>query len=155
VATHSKLDAPDLILKIDIEGCEWDVFDHATDAALSKLAQIICEFHDLSHLTDPVFRSRAQRVLEKLDKHFAPVHVHANNFGRLCNVANIPLPDVLEVTFASRCRYSFTQSTETFPTPLDMPNLPQVADIMLGSFRFSSPISLCKREIDKRPRQQA
>jgi FkbM family methyltransferase len=74
VAEHSKPGAPDLILKIDIEGCEWDVFDRATDAVLSRLAQVICEFHDLSHLTAPAFRARARRVFEKLDKHFAPVH---------------------------------------------------------------------------------
>jgi hypothetical protein len=136
VTRYSKLDAPDLILKIDIEGCEWDVFDHATDAALSKLAQIICEFHDLSHLINPVFGARARRVFEKLDRYFAPVHVHANNNGRICNIANIPLPDILEITFASRSRYSFAENIETFPTPLDAPNSPQFADIVLGSFRF-------------------
>jgi FkbM family methyltransferase len=70
VVEHSKLGAPDLILKIDIEGCEWEVFDRATDAVLSRLAQVVCEFHDLSHLTAPAFRARARRVFEKLDKHF-------------------------------------------------------------------------------------
>ncbi len=134
---HSKFGgAPDLIAKIDIEGCEWDVFDRAQDGVLSRFAQLICEFHDLSELTDPTFRARARRVFEKLDKYFATVHVHGNNCGRLRVIANIPLPDVLEVTFASRGRYSFIETRELFPTPLDAPNYPGSADIVLGAFRF-------------------
>lgn len=136
VARHSRSDNPDVILKIDIEGCEWDVFDHASDEVLSKLSQIICEFHDLSHLTNPAFRARATRVFEKLARHFAPIHIHGNNFASFCNVANIPLPDVLEITFASRRRYRFVDSSEVFPTALDAPNNAEIPDIWLGSFRF-------------------
>jgi hypothetical protein len=136
VLEYSKLDTPDLILKIDIEGCEWDIFDRATDPALSKLAQIICEFHDLSRLTNRAFRTRAYRVFKKLGKQFAPVHVHGNNWGQLCNIANVSVPDVLEVSFANRSRYFFIETTETFPTSLDTPCCPNLPDIVLGTFRF-------------------
>jgi hypothetical protein len=136
VGAHSKFAAPDLILKMDIEDSEWDVFDHTPDAVLAKFAQIVCEFHNLSYLTDSLFRARARRVFEKLDKHFAPVHVHGNNCCPMVNVCNIPLPDLLEVTFASRARYTFVEDNETFPTPLDAPNCPKLASIMLGTFRF-------------------
>jgi hypothetical protein len=136
VAEHSRSDDPHLILKCDIEGCEWDVFDRASDEDLSKFTQIMCEFHDLSRFTDPVFRARAARIFAKLCKQFAPVHVHANNCTELCNVANIPLPDTLEFTFANRRRYTFAESSEVFPTPLDAPNDERVPDIVLGSFRF-------------------
>ncbi len=136
VAEHSRAIAPDLILKMDIENNEWDVFDHATDAILAKFAQIICEFHDLSNLTDLTFRARAQRVFGKLHRLFGVVHVHGNSCCRLVNVCNITLPDLLEVTFASRARYSFVESNETFPTPLDAPNCPNVPSIVLGTFRF-------------------
>jgi hypothetical protein len=136
VAEHSKCAAPDLILKMDIENGEWDIFDHAPEAVLTKFAQIVCEFHNLSHLTSSIFRARARRVFEKLDKYFAPVHVHGNNCCGIVNVCNIALPDLLEVTFASRTRYSFSESNETFPTPLDAPNCPNLASIVLGTFRF-------------------
>lgn len=136
VAQHSKSDGPDLILKIDIEGCEWDVFDHASDDALSKLSQIVCEFHDLSDLRNPAFRARAKRVFAKLARQFAPIHVHANNIGGLYNVANVPTPGVLEVTFANRRRYRFADSAETFPTALDAASNPEIPDIWLGAFRF-------------------
>jgi FkbM family methyltransferase len=136
-AEHSKLSTtPDLILKMDIEGCEWEVFDQAPEATLSKFSQIMCEFHDLSRLTNFEFRARARRVFEKLDKYFAPVHIHGNNCRMLCNVSNIPLPDVLEITFASRGRYFFEESNETYPTPLDAQNDPNRPDLVLGTFKF-------------------
>jgi hypothetical protein len=136
VGEHSKFIAPDLILKMDIEDGEWDVFDNAPEVILAKFAQIVCEFHNLSYLANSIFRARAHRVFEKLNKYFAAVHVHGNNCCGLVNVCNIPLPDLLEVTFASRARYSFVESDETFPTALDAPNCPNIANIMLGTFRF-------------------
>jgi hypothetical protein len=136
VAEHSKLAAPDLILKMDIENGEWDVFDHAPGPVLAKFAQIVCEFHNLSHLTGSAFRTRAHRVFEKLNKYFVPIHVHGNNCSRIANICNIPVPDLLEITFASRARYRFVENDETFPTPLDAPNCPKTASIVLGMFRF-------------------
>jgi hypothetical protein len=136
VKLHSRRATPDVILKIDIEGCEWDVFDHADEATLSKLAQIICELHGLSRLNNARFRARAMRVFEKMNRHFAVVHVHGNNYRRICNVANVCLPEVLEITLANRGRYDFVESPETFPTPLDAPCCPHFADVALGSFRF-------------------
>jgi FkbM family methyltransferase len=136
VAAHTKSATPDLILKIDIEGCEWDVFDQASDATLMKFTQILCEFHDLSRLHEKAFRARAHRVFQKLAKYFAPVHVHANNCANLWNIANISVPDVLEISYASRSRYAVTETSEIFPTPLDSPNCPHIADIRLGTFRF-------------------
>jgi len=136
VAEHSKVIAPDLILKMDIENSEWDVLDHTPEAVLAKFAQIVCEFHNLSYLTDLTFRARAQRVFGKLHRLFAVVHVHGNNCCSFVDVCNIALPDLLEVTFASRARYSFVESDETFPTPLDAPNCPNVPSMVLGTFRF-------------------
>jgi hypothetical protein len=136
VAEHSKLATPDLVLKMDIENGEWDVFDHTPGPVLAKFAQIVCEFHNLSHLTGSVFRSRAHRVFEKLSKYFVAIHVHGNNCSRIANICNIPVPDLLEITFASRARYTFIENNETFPTPLDAPNCAKTASIVLGTFRF-------------------
>jgi hypothetical protein len=136
VARYSKLATPDLILKIDIENSEWDIFDRMDGDVLSKFAQIACEFHNLSHLTRSEFRDRAHRVLDKLRKYFYPIHVHGNNCCGIANICNITVPDLLEVSYASRARYSFVESNETFPTPLDAPNCPKIPSIVLGTFRF-------------------
>ena len=136
IAEHSSGETPDIILKIDIEGCEWDVFDKTPAESLSKVAQILAEFHDFSRLDDIRFRMRARRVVQKLHDQFALTHVHANNCRAFGPVANICLPDVLELSFANRKRYSFDFTDETFPTPLDAPNSPGTADYVLGTFRF-------------------
>jgi hypothetical protein len=136
VAAHSKLSAPDVILKMDIEGSEWDVLDNSSSESLSKLSQIICEFHGLGRLYEAPFHARALRVFHKLAQQFAVIHVHANNGGDMCNLANIAVPSTLEITFASRARYSFVESDERFPTPLDAPNRPDHAEIRLGLFKF-------------------
>jgi hypothetical protein len=136
VAAHSKLSAPDIILKMDIEGSEWDVLDNSSSESLSKLSQIICEFHGLGRLYEAPFHARALRVFHNLAQQFAVIHVHANNNGDMCNLANVAVPSTLEITFANRARYSFVESNETFPTPLDAPNRPDLAEIRLGSFRF-------------------
>ena len=71
--------------------------------------------------------------LEKLSDSYAVVHVHANNIGGFSNVANIIFPNVLEITFANRSMYSFSETDEIFPGPLDAPNDPSHPDLHLGS----------------------
>jgi hypothetical protein len=73
---------------------------------------------------------------KKLSDAYAVVHVHANNMGGFSNVANVIFPNVLEMTFANRSLYSFSETDEIFPGPLDAPNDPNCPDIHLGSFRF-------------------
>ena len=77
-----------------------------------------------------------RRVLAKLVENFAVVHVHGNNFSPIFNIANVIVPDVLEVTFANRARYTCTDTDEIFPTPLDRPCAPKGAEIHLGCFRY-------------------
>jgi hypothetical protein len=124
------------ILKLDIEGTEWEIFDAASSDDLQRFSQIVCEFHGFQHIDDPTWHSRALRGMIKLRSLFEVVHVHANNGGHLAIFANVPFPMVLEVTFLSKSGYSFGRIDKTFPTPLDAPNDPYFADIFLGSFQF-------------------
>ena len=111
-----------IILKMDIEGDEWDVFEATAESALGRLSQIVCEFHDLHRLAEPDFRAKAKRVFSALNNTHAVIHVHANNFDFLYSVANIAIPGTLEIGFVARSRYSFTASDELFPASLNSPN---------------------------------
>ncbi|HXX07133.1 MAG TPA: tetratricopeptide repeat protein [Pseudolabrys sp.] len=128
--------SPDLILKIDIEGDEWDVFDQVTPATLSRFSQIVGEFHQLHRVKEREFLRRTSRVFKKLSDSFSVIHVHGNNFGKVARIAGKMFPDTLELSFASRSRYRFESSSEQFPTILDMANNPFFSDINLGTFRF-------------------
>jgi|GEM_PF-598672 len=126
-----------LLLKIDIEGGEWDVFNAVDDAILRRFAQVVCEFHDLDRLAEPDFGARAKKVFEKLAKTHAVIHVHGNNCANFANVGNVVFPQVLEVSFASREVYAFADVATKFPTALDRANQPGRADLFLGDFDFS------------------
>jgi hypothetical protein len=135
----AKLPPPDaghVILKIDIEGSEWDVLDTATPEELARFSQIIGEFHELTSAADPAWRDRARRVLAKLRSAFDVVHVHGNNWSPLDIVANVAIPASVELTFANRAIYQCDETGEVFPTALDQPNWRGRPDIFLGNMRF-------------------
>jgi Methyltransferase FkbM domain len=127
-----------VILKIDIEGDEWPVFDNASIEDLNKFSQILVEFHNFSYSRDHLWLQRATRVMQKLSKLFGVYHVHANNWSAMTCIGNVYFPDTLEVSFANRSRYKFQPTNELFPTPLDRPNNPLLADLYLGAFKFAS-----------------
>jgi hypothetical protein len=127
---------PNILLKIDIENDEWTVFDNTSPEILSRFSQIVGEFHYLQGLSDAHWRELFARVFRKLSDHYAVVHLHANNIGGFSNIANVIIPNVLEITFANRKVYSFVETDEILPGPLDAPNDPDRPDLHLGSFRF-------------------
>lgn len=126
----------DALLKMDIEGSEWDVLDAASEDTLSRCRQIVCEFHDLDRLCEPSFGDRAERVFGKLSRTHFVHHVHGNNCASFANVANVAIPQTLEVSFALRSAYQVAATQDVFPTELDRPNQPGRADLYLGRFQF-------------------
>ena len=133
---HKIGSAEDLLLKIDIEGAEWEIFFAIDDRILSRFRQIICEFHAFYRIGQTAWRRRMLRVFEKLTKNHCVVHVHGNNCGKLVHIGDVTLPEVLEITFVRRKDYYIRESDEQFPTELDRPNNPGAPDIFLGNFKF-------------------
>jgi hypothetical protein len=131
-----KRDRPNLFLKMDIECAEWAVIEATSLDALSRFSQITCELHNFGCFEDLAWRQGFFRCLRKLSKHYAPIHIHANNFAGWAIVAGIPVPHVLEVSFANRALYRFEDSNELMPTPLDTPCNTREADMYLGNFLF-------------------
>ncbi len=125
-----------VIAKIDIEHDEWAVFAGASRVTLDVFAQIICEFHGFDQITDAEWFNRAFAVLDKLSEKFSVIHVHANNHAPLLAIGNLLFPEVLEVTFANRKRYTFVDTDELFPGPHDAPNLATRMDHNLGKFVY-------------------
>jgi len=125
-----------LLLKMDIEGDEWQVLEHAERRHLRKFAQIVCEFHGFDQAIREEWRDQSKRVLQKLAADFEVVHVHGNNAAPFVSIGNVPFPRILEVTFANRQRYQFVGCEELFPTSLDRSNICDRADLFLGRFKF-------------------
>lgn len=128
--------SPNMMLKIDIEGSEWSVFEATSAERLGRFSQIVCELHSFQNGWNEEWREGMRRVLAKLSKSYAVVHVHANVCGGVSCVAGLVVPNVLEVSFANRSLFRFEDTEETFPGPLDVSCSPMEADIYLDRFRF-------------------
>jgi hypothetical protein len=112
----------DYMLKMDVEGAEWDVLRNSD---LSRVTQLVLELHDLDICP--------KEVIEKLNKSFYLVHVHGNN----CH--NQPwywldrwhrIPRYLECTWVRKDLVEcLGPSTEKYPTPLDVKNREDVPEL--------------------------
>lgn len=125
------------IIKMDIEDAEWDIIAMLDFSVLRNCKQLIIEFHGLSRLADPQWHERINIALSKLRETHFPFHIHANNWGEYPIVCGVPVPDVVEVSYANDAYFDSKASKETFPTTLDCPNKANKQDYYLGRFEFS------------------
>lgn len=116
--------APSL-LKIDIEGGEYDFIDdliHQVGMNHQKISCLIMELHDTS-----TRRAEFERLVKGVSHWLPIVHLHANNCA---GVAADGLPEVIEITFAEATQQS---ENREFPLPhLDYPNDPEIPDIFFS-----------------------
>ena len=109
----------DLLLQIDIEGFENEVFLAASDILLKRFRIIVVEFHFLDHLWSKPFFDLGSRVFEKLLQTHSCVHNHPNNFSGSVKIGGIEIPLVTEMTFLRNDRVTDTEYVTSFPHPLD------------------------------------
>lgn len=72
-----------LVVKMDVEGAEWDSLLNASDATLENIDQLAIELH---FLNEP----RYVKTLERLHKFFYVAHLHFNNWS--CGGGLEPFP---------------------------------------------------------------
>jgi len=72
-----------IVMKIDVEGAEWDSFLLAPDSVFTHIDQLAVEFH---HVEDPKYVAAMRRLKE----FFYIAHLHFNNFS--CDPALAPFP---------------------------------------------------------------
>lgn len=118
-----------MILKMDIEGFEWEVLKNVSSDTFKAFDQIVMELHGMHNLGH---KDLILAGLENLNRTHQLVHVHANNWGGAINLDGWILPDMLEVTYVNRNNYQFKDSNRFFPTDLDEKNIDQLPEIPLG-----------------------
>ena len=134
-----------LILKIDVEGAEWDTLLHTPNATLESFEQIAIEIHNLHsfcpdyngiNLAKSILGQKTQ-VIKKLNNFFYLNHVHANNYQPLFYVNRFKLPNAMELTFVNKKYSKSAEYSKTiFPTEFDRANDPKRADINLHFWPF-------------------
>ena len=127
---HSK--EKNMILKMDVEGAEWDFLETVDLKTLRKFDQIVFEFHNLIQAGNS---KRNIKLLSKLNKTHQLVHIHGNNCGYVIRIGNSVFPDVFEATYVLKDKYNFEEDCDiSLPLPLDIPNDKGRPDIILGKW---------------------
>jgi len=96
----------DYILKIDIEGAEWDFFDKAKSNHIKKFRQMSVEFHDIPDMIKNDFK-KIYSVLGKINKTHRLMFINTNNWGEVEVIDKKLIPSVIEVLFLRKNDYNF------------------------------------------------
>jgi hypothetical protein len=126
----------DMILKVDIEGAELEVFAAMPSQILRQFRQVTMEVHALHRLGEPVYRAAFSAAFSTLNAAFTLFHVHANNYEPLGLVDGHTVANVLELSYVRTDLVERTASRTVYPTALDFPNWPPQPDHLLWFYPF-------------------
>lgn len=135
-----------MLLKVDIEGWEWDWLKSESVSTLSKFSQMAFELHNLEKLSDPIWRENFCLCIGKLLENHVIFHVHANNHRAPVLIEGIKVAPVLEVALVKKSLVEFSSNSEFYPTSQDFPNLGSRDDIVLDFAPFE-PIGLSEADL--------
>ncbi|MBR0061855.1 MAG: FkbM family methyltransferase [Selenomonadaceae bacterium] len=127
-------DKDNMILKMDVEGAEWEFLSTVSSELLSEFDQMVFEFHDLTAPKNQSEMFSTLACIKKVTRTHSLVHLHANNNGSLLILDDkILFPDVLELTYVKTSNYELVDDENIFlPNFFDQPNHPYRQDIPLG-----------------------
>lgn len=113
----------DLMLQMDIEGCEYEVILNMSHRHIKQMRIMVIEFHHLDQLWCEPFFNIAKEVFAKiLDTHKC-VHIHPNNFVPCTSRQGIEIPPLMEFTFLRQDRLQGDEiQCSRYPHPLDKDN---------------------------------
>ena len=122
-----------MVLQMDIEGAEYEVFAFEPAETLRRFSAIVVEFHDFQNLFDPNGLRLMTAVFEKLFQDFVICHAHPNNCSGKIVHKGIEIPRVFEISFLRRdLLEKFAATTPvSLPHPLDSTNVPSRPDVVL------------------------
>src|SRR5262245_37750379 len=104
----------DIIVKIDIDGDEWQVLETLSAEQMSRFRQIVVECHWIHNFgVQEDWRNQAMNVVRKLAQTHQVVHVHGNNNASFALLGGIPFPEVFELTLVRKDRHIFSKTYRT------------------------------------------
>jgi hypothetical protein len=120
-------DSKRIVLKMDVEGAEWDSLLSAPDEVLEQIDQMVVEFHGVGDERNGT-QEQKRRVVQRLKRFFEVAHIHYNN--ATCSDSVRPFPSwAYEVLFVRKQLAMVDPTRRSIgPHPLDAANLPALAD---------------------------
>lgn len=132
----------DVLLKIDVEGAEYDYFINADIRAIADVTTgIILEVHALEQQN---YRDQLVEVLTKLKPYYFLTHTHGNNWGGTFDLierineskfTGYVVPRVMEFAFTNK-RYADVAIPDNTKYPIDGLDLPNNANIPDNNLDF-------------------
>lgn len=114
----------DYLLQMDIEGAEYQTIIATPINVLRQFRIIVMEVHDVqAWFNNPIAWETVQDFFSKLLADFRVVHLHPNNNCPFIEADGILLPTTFEMTLLRKDRAIPEGYCDTFPHPLDQPNV--------------------------------
>jgi hypothetical protein len=124
IKENGHLKEDNMILKIDIEAYEWEVFQYLPLTILRQFKFIVGEFHFKD--SEIEYNNILKRILIT-HKIF---HIHCNNCGEIINLSGLKICQALEISFIQKEGYNFTKDNNIYPIEgLDYKNCQQNEDL--------------------------
>ena len=121
---NGHINEKNMILKMDIEGCEWEILKDIKSDILKQFRFIVAEFHFQSKSFS--FYSKAFKKLNLTHQIF---HIHCNNYWPIINIDGNNICSLLEISFAIKENNTFIKSEDYFPVSnIDYPNHKNLID---------------------------
>ena len=135
---NNHLKNKNMILKMDVEGAEWDFLETVDINILKNFDQIVFEMHNIVRPNDS---KRILPLLKKINETHNLIHIHGNNCGYQLKIGNTIFPDVIETTYVNKEKYEVVEDDSlVFPTLFDSPNDKGRPDINLG--QWNKPLKI-------------
>lgn len=127
IGAHSN----NLILKMDVEGAEWEFVSQTNPEIFALFKQMTFELHGLTDI------NREEEILDclsKLRETHIPVWIHGNNAGIAEISGDYAVSEMLEITYARKKDYHFSKIPYDCPISIDFPNVSYFDDICLKNW---------------------
>jgi hypothetical protein len=105
---HSKEE--NMILKIDIESYEWEVFQYLPINIMKQFKYIVGEFH-----FEEKDEFQYYNIFKKIQGTHQIFHIHCNNFGKIIKLYGYIICDAIEISFIQKEGYKFIEDNSFYP----------------------------------------
>lgn len=119
------------LLKVDIEGDEYNYFPFVDAAKLAKICTgILIEVHWLDNIG---YRNSFIEIAKNLEPYFVLTHIHGNSWGPLIDFEGKQIPLTVELSYDNRSMVEVIGlDKQVYPIPgIDFSNNPAVPDLDL------------------------
>ncbi|MCX6723656.1 MAG: WecB/TagA/CpsF family glycosyltransferase [Candidatus Staskawiczbacteria bacterium] len=122
-----------VILKLDVEGCEWKILDGIINESSKNIVAIVLEIHQLYRYEKILSYIK---ILKNVNSKFTLAHIHGNNNSESFVFGKNNIPSALELTFInSGLVQDKSIMVNSLPSEKDYPNIKGKNDVVLDFWK--------------------